>query len=151
MKKILIMFLFNIVLLMANPIDIVGFNIDKKLVNLDFEIAFNGGKSQVLYITKYQIVLVKIKNTSNKVVDINPNYFTLVSDKQRSYSYSSETYAFKRNLKFLPFNELSNLKLYPNTETEGFLVFDKSYKDEKPNKLYFDNSQVLSEITVQPL
>lgn len=151
MKKVILIFILSISIMYSSEIEMIAFDIQKKMVTLDFELAYKGHKSNVLYITKYQSVLIKIKNNSKNIININPNYFTLVSNKRRSYSYSPETYIFKKKVQVLPFNELSNVKLYPNTETQGFLIFDKTYEDEKPEKLYFDNNQLSSEIKIEIL
>jgi hypothetical protein len=56
-----------------------------------------------------------------------------------SYPYSSETYAFKDNVSFIDERPLQAVNVYPKTTTEGFLLFEKKYKDERPQKLYFQN------------
>lgn len=151
MTKFILILLLSISIVHSNEIDIIAFDIERKMVNLDFELAYKGHKSNVLYITKYQAISIKIKNNSKNIININPNYFTLVSNKNRSYSYSPETYIFKKKVEVLPFNELSNVRLYPNTETQGFLIFDKTYEDEKPERLYFDNNQLSREVKIEIL
>ena len=56
-----------------------------------------------------------------------------------SYSYSSETHGFKDKIKFLSISPLQSVDVYPGTITEGFLLFEKKYKNECPPKLFFKN------------
>jgi len=72
-------------------------------------------------------------------LNVNPNNFTLVSDMKTSYPYSSETHEFKDKVPFINESPLQGVNVYPRTTTEGFLLFEKKYKDERPQKLYFQN------------
>ena len=56
-----------------------------------------------------------------------------------SYPYSSETYGFKDKIKFLSIGPLQSVDVYPGTTTEGFLVFEKKYEEERPQKIFFKN------------
>ena len=80
-----------------------------------------------------------IENNSESILNVNPNYFTLVSNMKASYSYSAETHAFKDKIKFLSISPLQSVDVYPGTITEGFLLFEKKYKNERPKKLFFKN------------
>jgi hypothetical protein len=58
-----------------------------------------------------------------------------------SYPYSSETHIFKDKVNFIEESPLQAVDVYPGTTTEGFLLFEKKYKDERPEKLYFQNTK----------
>jgi tetratricopeptide (TPR) repeat protein len=70
---------------------------------------------------------VWIKNKSKEVRYANPNYFTLVTVSDRSFSVSSETYGLSRYF--------DAVDLQPGTETSGAIIFDTS---AKPKKLVYD-------------
>jgi hypothetical protein len=96
-------------------------------------------QKRFLYISKYQIINMIIENNSESILNVNPNYFTLVSNMKASYSYSAESHAFKDKIKFLSISPLQSVDVYPGTITEGFLLFEKKYKNERPKKLFFKN------------
>jgi len=70
---------------------------------------------------------VWIKNKSKEVRHANPNYFTLVTVKNRSLSVSTETYGLS--------NYFDAVDLQPGTKTGGYLIFDTW---EKPKKLIYN-------------
>tara|TARA_B100000959_G_scaffold232853_1_gene249943 strand:+ start:2653 stop:3153 length:501 start_codon:yes stop_codon:yes gene_type:complete len=149
MKKSL--FTIFILLVLATPsfaddTVILAKEIGPELIRKDFEYSFSSTfKGQgsytpiVSYIAKYHVIFIKVENHSESILNLNPNYFTLVSDKKVSYSYSPETHAFKEKLGFLTENSIQAVDVYPNTMSEGFLLFDKKHEDERPQKLYFKN------------
>ena len=96
-------------------------------------------KTNVFYMGEYQIIGVEVENNSESIVNVNPNYFTLVSNKKASYAYSSETHVFKDKLKYISISPIQAVDVYPGTITEGFLLFEKKYKKERPKKLFFKN------------
>lgn len=129
----------------ADELLLVAEDLGPALIRADFEIM---SKSQsmgvsrryepkVLYIGKYQIIYIALYNGSSDIIHVNPNDFTLVSSKAVSYPYSSETYAFNDKIGNFPTKPIQAVNLYPSTKTKGFLLFDRSYKDEHPQKLYF--------------
>ena len=149
MKKI-IYFMFAVFfiskLCFAGEVVITAKEIGPEIIRKDFELAHSAtvkgqGKYEpkVLYISKYQIINMIIENNSESILNVNPNYFTLVSNMKASYSYSSETHAFKDKIKFLSISPLQSVDVYPGTTTEGFLLFEKKYKNERPKKLFFKN------------
>jgi len=69
---------------------------------------------------------VWIKNKSNEVRHANPNYFTLVTVKNRSLSVSTETYGLS--------SYFDMVDLQPGTETSGTIIFDTW---DKPKKLVY--------------
>lgn len=126
-----------------------------ELVRRDFKFAYayidekeDNYVSKALYISKYQIVFVKIHNNSDEILNINPNYFTLVSNEKLSYPYSSETHNFKRNLSWLDDNALQHQDVYPDTFVEGFLLFEKKDKNEYPVKLFFKNPNIMISVDI---
>lgn len=130
----------------VNDIVILAKEIGPELIRKDFDFAYNStvkgqGKytPKVLYIAKYQIIFIRVKNNSESILNVNPNYFTLVSNKKVSYSYSSETHGFKEEVGFLDENPIQAVDVYPGTISEGFLLFEKKYEDERPQKLFFKN------------
>lgn len=130
----------------VNDIVILAKEIGPELIRKDFEFAYKStvqGQGnytpKVSYIVKYQIIFVRIENNSKSILNVNPNYFTLVSNKKVSYSYSSETHAFKEELGFLGENPIQAVDVYPGTISEGFLLFEKKYENERPQKLFFKN------------
>lgn len=148
--KTVVYFIFAIIfssqLCLANEIVIVAKEIGPEIIRKDFELAFastvkgqGNYKTKVLYIAQYQVVGVIIKNKSSEIFNVNPNYFTLVSDMKTSYPYSSETHGFKDKIKFLSISPIQAVDVYPGTITEGFLLFEKKHKDERPQKLFFKN------------
>lgn len=150
MKKIAcfvcIMFLLSGVALAGN-VKITAIEIGPQLRRIDFELAYKAigskvrYKNKVLYISKYQVIGVEIENNSDSVVNVNPNYFTLVSNMKASYAYSSETHGFKDKVQFVSKSPVQAVDVYPGTITEGFLLFERKYEDERPKKLYFKNLQ----------
>lgn len=126
----------------------LGIDLIVKDFNLDYASTVKGNgsyQSKFFYISKYQIVGVTVKNNSNKILNVNPNYFTLVSNMKRSYPYSSQTHGFKDRVSFVGMDPIQAVDVYPGTDTEGFLLFEKDFKDEKPKTLYFKNhNSVLS-------
>ena len=70
---------------------------------------------------------VWIKNKSNEVRHANPNYFTLVTVTNRSYSVSTETYGLS--------NYFDAVELQPGTVTDGAIIFDTW---DKPKRLIYD-------------
>jgi len=150
MKKKIIYFMVTIFfisnLCFAGEVVITAQEIGPEIIREDFELAYAATvkgrgryKPKVLYIAKYQIVDLIIENNSESILNVNPNYFTLVSNMKVSYSYSSETHVFKEKVKFLSISPLQSVDVYPGTITEGFLLFEKKYKDERPAKLFFKN------------
>ena len=136
--------LFSSQLCFANDIIITAEEIGPEIIRQDFQLAFaslkkgNGSyKSKVLYIAQYQVISVIIENKSNEILNVNPNYFTLVSNMKRSYPYSSETHGFKDKISFISMSPIQAVDVYPGTVTEGFLLFEKKYKKEKPQKIFF--------------
>lgn len=130
----------------ADNIVILAKEIGPDLIRKDFEFEYNStvkGEGnytpKVLYIAKYQVVFIRIENNSESILAVNPNYFTLVSNKKVSYSYSSETHAFKEEIGFLDEDPIQTVDVYPGTISEGFLLFEKKYEDERPQKLFFKN------------
>lgn len=130
----------------AGEVVIIAKEIGPEIIRKDFELAYAAtvkgqGKYEpkVLYISKYQIISVIIENNSESILNVNPNYFTLVSNMKASYPYSSETHVFKDKIKFLPISPLQSVDVYPGTITEGFLLFEKKYKNERPKTLFFKN------------
>jgi hypothetical protein len=133
----------------ANDVDnitILAKEIGPELIRLDFDFAYKSTVKhqgnytpKVSYIAKYQIIFVIVKNNSESILNINPNYFTLVSNKKISYSYSSETHVFKEKVGFLDENPIQTVDVYPGTISEGFLLFEKRYEGERPQKLFFKN------------
>jgi len=69
---------------------------------------------------------VWIKNKSNEVRHANPNYFTLITIRNRSLSVSAETYGLSRYF--------DAVDLQPGTETSGTIIFDTW---DKPKKLVY--------------
>ena len=142
--------MFTIILMsqvcFAGEVAIEAKEIGPEIVRKDFELAYSATvnkqgtyKPKVLYITKYQIIGITIRNNTDSILNVNPNHFTLVSNMQASYSYDAETYAFKDKIKFLSISPLQSVDVYPGTMAEGFLLFPKKYEDECPNKLFFKN------------
>ncbi len=151
MKRSIIFFVLFCLLtttnVFARGIIIMAKDIGPELIREDFKLGYTSAvkgqgkyQSKVLYIAKYQVVYIIIKNNSNSVLKVNPIYFTLVSNMKRSYSYSDETYAFKDRIKWLSISPLQPTYVYPRTTVEGFLLFDKRGKNEYPKKLFFQNN-----------
>ena len=69
---------------------------------------------------------VWIKNISSNARNANPNYFTLVSVQERSYSVSTDTYGLS--------SSFDAVDLQPNTETSGYIIFDTF---DLPKKLMY--------------
>lgn len=160
MKKI-IYFMFAVFfiskLCFAGEVVITAKEIGPEIIRKDFELAYSAtvkgqGKyeSKVLYISKYQIINMIIENNSESILNVNSNYFTLVSNMKTSYSYSSETHVFKDKIKFLSISPLQSVDVYPGTITEGFLLFEKKYKNECPQKLFFKNIKEHIAVDVVP-
>lgn len=158
MKKI-IYFMFTILfmsqLCFAEEVVITAKEINREIARIDFELAYAAtvkgqGKyeSKVLYISKYQIINIKVENNSESILNVNPNYFTLVSNKKASYAYSTETHGFKDKIKFLSISPLQSVDVYPGTITEGFLLFEKKYENERPEKLFFKNIEKIIGVDV---
>ena len=147
--------LFSSQLCLAGALTMKAEEIGPKIIRQDFELAFasttkgNGSyKPKVLYISQYQVIRVIIENTSDEILNVNPNYFTLVSNMRTSYSYSAETHGFKDKVSFISMSPIQSVDVYPGTLTEGFLLFEKKGKDERPQKLFFKNSKTLISIDV---
>lgn len=122
----------------AGDIKVIAKEIGPELIRKDFEITLSSrGMPKVLYISKYQVVYIKIENNSEDILNVNPNYFTLISNMKRSYSYSPETYKFEDKIGFININCLQAVDVYPDTITKGFLLFDKKYKNKRPKLLFF--------------
>ena len=153
MKYILSLFfiiLFSSQLCIAGTLTMKAYEIGPEIIRQDFELAFasttkgNGSyKPKVSYIAQYQVIRVVIENTSNEILNVNPNYFTLVSNMKTSYPYSAETYGFKDKVSFISISPIQSVDVYPGTLTEGFLLFEKKGKDERPLKLFFKKSKTL--------
>lgn len=151
MKKLLllsILLLCFVNISWANSIEIKAIEFGPEIIRKDFELAYTSTmkgdgsyKPKVLYISKFHIIYVEIINGSDKVINVNANYFTLVTNKKRSCSYSSETHGFKKRIQFIKTLPFSSVDVYPGTITDGFLLFDKKYEKEKPKTLYFRNPQ----------
>lgn len=159
MKQIFFLFFISIFvcdICFAEDISFRAREFGPEIVREDFKLAYastvekkGNYETKVLYIASYQIVHIEIFNESKNVLNINPNNFTLVSDANRSYTYSSETHSFKNEIHFLATNPLQAVDVYPGTMTDGFLLFDKRVEDERPKKLYFKNSERIFEIIVE--
>ena len=124
-----------------------GLEFGPKIVRMDFELwnalidkGLRNYKPNVSCIVKYQIVYIKIENNSKSILNVNQNNFTLVSNMKISYPCSSETHVFKDKVHSIIESPLQSVNVYPRTTTEGFLIFEKKYKDERPQNLYFQNA-----------
>jgi hypothetical protein len=95
-------------------------------------------------------ILIDIKNTSNRVVHINPNYFTAICDNGYSYSYSSKTYEYARDFPWINEHPLGSVKLLPGTKARGYLLFKNQNSEEQPQILYFDNGPVRQKVKIIP-
>lgn len=130
----------------AEQIKISAIEIGPELIRKDFDLAYastmkgNGRyEPKVLYISRFHVIHIKIINDSGNILNVNPNYFTLVTSTKRSCSYSSETHGFKQQIRFIGTSPISSVDVYPGTSTEGFLLFEKQHEDERPKTLYFKN------------
>jgi len=98
---------------------------------LEYLLCYEGDKNveMIIKIVKYKPLTLEvgIKNVSSKVRHSNPNYFTLVTVSNRSYSISSETYGLS--------NYFDMVDLQPDTTTRGYLRFD-TY--DKPKRIIYD-------------
>ncbi len=158
MKKI-IYFMFTIFfmsqLCFAEEVVITAKEIGPEIGRKDFKFAYAASvkgqgkyEPKILYISKYQIISLKVENNSESILNVNPNYFTLVSNKKASYAYSVETHGFKDKIKFLSISPLQSVDVYPGTITEGFLLFEKKYENERPKKLFFKNIEKIIGVDV---
>ena len=69
---------------------------------------------------------VSIRNTANVARHANPNYFTLVTRANQSFSYSSKSFATEY--------AFPAVQLQPGTEASGIVVFDTG---EAPRTLIY--------------
>ncbi len=126
----------------AQNIVITATDILPELVRMDFDYMISlGGDSSysnVLYLTQYQIVYIQIKNNTESVLFINPNYFTLISSYNISLPYSSETHVINDKISWLTFTQLQSVDVYPGTTTAGILLFEKEHDHEYPVTIYFN-------------
>jgi len=97
---------------------------------LNYLLCYEGNREikMVVRIQKYQplTLYVGIKNDSSSSRHANPNYFTLVTVKNRSLSVSTETYGLS--------NYFDAVDLQPGTNTSGYLRFD-TY--DKPKRIIY--------------
>ena len=137
MRKIVFLLLFTVLFCtapaLAGDVSMSASDIEPMLVRGDLQHALKTKqRAQVLYLTKYQIVYVTIKNGSNKPINVNPGYFTLASSAKKSYSFTSEMYGLKHKLPWLGMKPIQAGKVLPGTTAEGYLMFERSEKKRVP-------------------